>query len=277
MSLNASRKGEAGTATYDRSRGNSVINLDDPRDKLVFDFANEIAKRVDPWIRAAVRLCDEDHLYAATEAVLKEFTDPWSDVPSIALIREYINQIAQALTQLWDSDRSPLSISIQLWDILQQNGALPSRHGLDQNPPDDPDSYSIAQLTRISITEMCLDLKERIYYGTGAVLQAIKDEILGNVDSSKDIDIVINVHGWDVVDFMKDQHENNRSLAEILVIVGTAKQAYVAPCWKYMRSIFDPNFDNFGVFIWPFAALEDALRNGKFSTMSGSNYRLCLY
>ena len=284
MSPDASRKGGAGAATF---RGNSLTNLDDPRDRLIYNFANEISMCVVPWIRVALRRCGQDYLCDAVQAVLEESTNPRCDMPSSTLIRLYRSQIAAALVQMWCSDWSPQPISVHLWEILQQNGALPSLHGSDQNPPRDPELYSIAHLIQISFTERCLDhLKELSYYRTGAILQAIEDEILDSVDSSKDINIVISIHGWDIVDFMKDQYENNQSLDKVLLIVGTSKQAYVAPYWQYVSNILNPrprhrwlseDLSEVPGFAEVSEALSIALKEGKFSITSRLKFRLYLY
>lgn len=71
-------------------------------------------------------------------------------------------------------------------------------------------------------------------------METIKEEVFDKTVHSQttlDSNIVarFNDFGGGVFQFMQDQYEEGQSLAQMLVLVGTAEQAYTVPCLKYMR------------------------------------------
>lgn len=87
------------------------------------------------------------------------------------------------------------------------------------------------------------------------------DKILKPGNNALMTDTRLQIPQWTIVDYIKDQYEPGESLAKVLVIVGTATQAYCAPCLKYMQET------------WPksgpltLEALQIALVQGKYGLM----------
>jgi len=83
---------------------------------------------------------------------------------------------------------------------------------------------------------LCHDLRELTYYNARGIMQTISDEALQNINfQPRTVDATILIPNWDIVEVMKDQYEPGQSLAQTLMIVGTGKKAYKAPCLEYMK------------------------------------------
>lgn len=91
-------------------------------------------------------------------------------------------------------------------------------------------------ISNAKFMEMCDVLKEKTYYNPGGAMLTIEDEVrngLGNISSVVNTTIVMP--GNHLLDFMREQYEPGQSLHQILIIVGTLRQAYITTCLQYME------------------------------------------
>ena len=84
--------------------------------------------------------------------------------------------------------------------------------------------------------EICADLKEKTYYNQGVAMLSIKDEVFNGLgDTSSVVDAEIAMPGNQMLDFMQEQYEPGQSLHQVLLLVGTPRQAYTTTCLQYME------------------------------------------
>ena len=90
-----------------------------------------------------------------------------------------------------------------------------------------------------TFVEICGALKENTYYNRGGAMLSIKDEVLNGLgDTSSIVDATITMPGNQILESMQEQYEPGQSLHQILVLVGTPRQAYMTTCLQYMEEIW---------------------------------------
>lgn len=155
-------------------------------------------------------------------------------------------------------------------DILNRSGAMPSRSALeeegisdDEDTQETPIEFSLVKsflTSNPAFVRFREDLQEKIYYSTGGIMQTIEKEVLDNIEpTSSTIDATLVVCEWEITELLEDQYKRGQSLAQMLLITGTAKQAYAVPCIKYMQNTWPASGQS------TLDALDIALAEGMYS------------
>ena len=79
------------------------------------------------------------------------------------------------------------------------------------------------------------DLKERIYYDTGAVMQDIDNVVVSNMPSTSLRSHARFMVEWKLSQCLNDQYGKEESIENVLLLVGTDKQAYTTRCSTYLE------------------------------------------